>query len=248
MIPQFRCPAKLDKNSPGMFNTVSEIAKENNIPFIDYNKKINELGFDFKADMANADHMNVWGSEKVSSLLGKYLTENYNLSDHRNDTKYAEWNSDYNYYVQEEALTTLRAAKYVDDYISLAQNKNYILVALSDSYTSLNSDPALRESLRRFGLKLDEKTSEDNYMAVINSGKVESEVYSTSKLSKKFTFENNAVLDATTSTTSNNMPGLVFKGKDYSNRYHGFNLVVYDKVLNTVIDSVYFEDNYKIKR
>ena len=85
-------------------------------------------------------------------------------------------------------------------------------------------------------------------MAVINSNKVESEEYGASKLSKTFTLENNITLDATTSTSSNNMPGLVFSGKDYSNRYHGFNLVVYDKVLGTVIDSVYFEDNYKIKR
>lgn len=236
------------KDSTKMFNTVSDIAKENNIPFIDYNKKIDELNFDFKADMSNADHMNVWGSEKVSTLLGNYLVENYNLTDHRNDNNYNAWNNDYNYYVQEEALTTLRAAKYVDDYISLAQNKNYIIVALSDNYTSLSKDPALEESLRRFGLKLGEENTEDHYMAVVNGNRVESEVYGESKLSKTFTFENNITLNATTSTTDNNMPGLVFNNKDYSNRYHGLNLVVYDKVLGTVIDSVYLEDNYKIKR
>jgi hypothetical protein len=198
--------------------------------------------------MSNGDHMNLWGSEKVSTLLGSYLMKNYALADHRNDKKYAQWNNDYNYYVQEEALTTLRAAKYVDDYISLAQNKNYILIALSDDYSSLNKDPALRESLMRFGLKLEGKNTEGHYMAVINGNQVESEVYGASKLSKTFTFENNVTLDATTSTTNNNMPGLVFNNKDYSNRYHGFNLVVYDKVLNSVIDSVYLEDNYKIKR
>lgn len=149
---------------------------------------------------------------------------------------------------QEEAITTLRAAKYIDDYISLAQNKNYVLIALSDDYTSLSKDPALKESLSRFGLKLEAKTTEDYYMAVINSNRVESEEYGASKLSKTLTFENNLTLDATTSTSNNNMPGLVFNGKDYSNRYHGFNLVVYDKVIETVIDSVYLEDNYKIKR
>lgn len=236
------------KDSTKMFNTVSEIAKENNIPFIDYNKKINELGFDFKSDMSNGDHMNVWGSEKVSTLFGKYLVENYTFTDHRNDIKYARWNNDYNYYVQEEALTTLRAEKYVEDYITLAQNKNYILIALSDNYSSINKDPALAESLRRFGLKLEEKAEEDHYMAVINSGKVESEEYGASKLNKTLTFENKVTLTAATSSRDNNMPGLVFNGKDYSNTYHGFNIVVYDKVLGTVIDSVYFEDNYKIKR
>jgi hypothetical protein len=171
------------KDSTKMFNTVSEIANENNVPFIDYNKKIDELGFDFKSDMSNGDHMNLWGSEKVSALLGKYLVENYTLADHRNDEKYAQWNNEYNYYVQEEALTTLRAAKYVEDYIPLAKNENYILVAQSDEYSSLGKDPALKESLKRFGLKLEEKTTEDHYMAVINSNKVESEEYGASKLS-----------------------------------------------------------------
>lgn len=235
-------------DSPRMFNTVSEIAAENNIPFIDYNKKLDELGFDFKSDMSNADHMNLWGSEKVSTLLGKYLTENYNLTDHRNDKNYADWNDGYNYFVQEEAITKLRAAKYVKDYISLAQNKNYVLIALSDNYRSLSGDPALTESLRQLGLKLEKKNTEDHYMAVINGGNVESEAYGTSKLDKTFTFENNVKLNATTSTSDNNKPGLIFNNKNYSNRYHGFNLVIYDKILGTVIDSVYFEDNYKITR
>jgi hypothetical protein len=236
------------KDASKMFNTIADIAAENNIPFSDYNKKINELGFDFKSDMSNPDHMNVYGAEKVSTLLGKYLVESYSLADHRNDEKYAQWNSDYDYYVQQEALTTLRAAKYVEDYISLAINKNYALIAISDGYSSLNDDPALKESLRRFGLKLEDRTSEDHYIALMNNGRVESEEYGASKLTRAFTFENSAKLDATTSTTNNDMPGLVFNGKDYSNRYHGFNLVVYDKILGTVVDSVYFEDNYKIKR
>lgn len=236
------------QDSRGMFNTVSEIAKENNIPFIDYNKKIDELGFDFKADMANADHMSLWGANKVSELLGKYLVESYPLTDHRNDEKYSKWKDEYTYYVQEEALTTLRAARYVKDYVPLVQNENYTLIALSDNYSSLKNDPGLKESLMQLGLKLEEKATESHYMAVINNGKVESEEYGESKLNKTLTLENNIKLDAATSTASNNMPGLVFNNKDYSNRYHGFNLVVYDKVLQTVIDSVYLEDNHKVKR
>lgn len=235
-------------DSPRMFNTVAEIANENNIPFIDYNKKFEEIGFDFKSDMANDGHMNAYGSEKVSVDLGKYLVENYSLTDHRNDPNYKDWIDDYVYYVQEEALTTLRSSKYVEDYISNALDKNYILIALSDNYSSLDEDPDLRRSLQRLGLKLEDKSTENHYMAVINSGNVISEEYSNETLSKTLTFENNAKFDATTSTSSSSMPGLIFEGKDYSNRYHGFNLVVYDKVLGTVIDSIYFEDNFKVKR
>lgn len=83
------------KEPAKMFNKVAEIAKDNNIPFINYCDKMNEIGFDFKTDMNNSSHTNIWGAVKVTMNLGKFLKENYNLSDHRNDNKYAQWNSDY---------------------------------------------------------------------------------------------------------------------------------------------------------
>ena len=39
-----------------MFNKIAEIAKENKIPFINYNNMLDELGFDFKNDMVNTGH------------------------------------------------------------------------------------------------------------------------------------------------------------------------------------------------
>ncbi|TGE31432.1 SGNH/GDSL hydrolase family protein [Desulfosporosinus sp. Sb-LF] len=95
-----------DYNSPGessswvkepieMFNKVAEIAKENNIPFINYCDKMSDIGFDFKEDMNNAGHVNIWGAVKVTMDMGKFLKENYSLVDHRTDNKYAQWNSDY---------------------------------------------------------------------------------------------------------------------------------------------------------
>lgn len=83
------------KEPAKMFNKVAEIAKENNIPFINYYNKKNEMDFDFKRDMNNISHVNIWGSSKVTSNFGKFLNENYNLVDHRKDTKYAQWNLDY---------------------------------------------------------------------------------------------------------------------------------------------------------
>jgi len=86
-----------------MFNTVAEIAQMNGIPYINYNNLLEEIGFHFKSDMYNAGHMNIWGSNKVTSHLGKFLKENYELADHRNDEKYAQWAMDYERYLQKEA-------------------------------------------------------------------------------------------------------------------------------------------------
>ena len=35
------------------------------------------------------------GSVKFMNALGKYLQENYELTDHRNDSAYSQWEADY---------------------------------------------------------------------------------------------------------------------------------------------------------
>lgn len=81
-----------------MYNKIAEIAGENSIPFINYNNIFEEIGFDFKNDMNNIGHVNIWGSKKVTEHLGKYLKSNYQLEDHRNDNTYEQWHKDYEKY------------------------------------------------------------------------------------------------------------------------------------------------------
>lgn len=78
-----------------MFNKVAEISQKNNIPFIDYCAKMSEIGFDFKTDMNNSGHVNIWGANKITMDFGHYLKENYQLVDHRSNINYAQWNVDY---------------------------------------------------------------------------------------------------------------------------------------------------------
>ncbi|MDP4159591.1 MAG: hypothetical protein Q8911_07500, partial [Bacillota bacterium] len=78
-----------------MFNRVAEIAEDNNIPFINYCDKMNEIGFDFKTDMNNSGHVNIWGASKITMDFGSFLKDNYQLVDHHSDNKYSQWNLDY---------------------------------------------------------------------------------------------------------------------------------------------------------
>ncbi|WP_446898132.1 hypothetical protein ACSVC9_14455 [Clostridium sp. LBM24168] len=94
------------KQKAKLFNKVMEIAKKNDIQFINYNDKMDEIGFDFKNEMYNSDHLNIKGSIKVSKDFGNFLKENYKLKDHRNDGRYYQWNIDYKY---------SQAAKYTSD-------------------------------------------------------------------------------------------------------------------------------------
>lgn len=64
-----------------LMNRVSEIAEENNIPFINYSsiEKMNEINFVFKDDMVNSGHVNISGATKVCYNFAEYLNKNYNF-------------------------------------------------------------------------------------------------------------------------------------------------------------------------
>ena len=89
--------------SPGkMFNKVEEISKANNLTFINFNKKYDEMNFDFKSDMFNIGHLNLSGSDKVTKYFGEFLKENNDLKDHRNDKNYDKWNKGYSVYLEKQ--------------------------------------------------------------------------------------------------------------------------------------------------
>lgn len=71
---------------------LSKYAEEKQLKFLDLNLVLDEIGLDWKTDTADGgDHLNVYGAEKVTKYMGKYLTENYDIEDRRKDEKYKSW-------------------------------------------------------------------------------------------------------------------------------------------------------------
>ena len=80
---------------------VSKYAQENNLKFIDCNLHLDEIGIDWTHDTADSgDHLNIYGAEKVSKYIGKYLNTNCTLPDRRKDSAYSSWFSASNKYHQ----------------------------------------------------------------------------------------------------------------------------------------------------
>lgn len=75
-------------------NALEIYLAEEGIPFLNYNK-IPEAGIDFSTDFRNATHMNTYGEVKVTRYLGTYLTQEFDMEDHREDPAYESWNRDY---------------------------------------------------------------------------------------------------------------------------------------------------------
>ena len=73
------------------FNYISEIINQYGYNFLDTNDYYNEMKLNFKTDLYNYSHVNIFGADKYTDFLCEYLIENYNLPDRRKDENYQEW-------------------------------------------------------------------------------------------------------------------------------------------------------------
>ena len=80
-------------------NTSEKLAQDYKLDFIDLN--LEDLGIDWNVDTKDGgEHMNFNGARKVSSYMGKYLSQLNILEDHRNDSKYNDWNKAYEMFLE----------------------------------------------------------------------------------------------------------------------------------------------------
>ncbi len=73
-------------------NGIEEFAKKEDIQFLDMNLEQENLKIDWKKDTRDAgDHLNHFGAIKTTEFLGKYISINYKIEDHREDENYNKW-------------------------------------------------------------------------------------------------------------------------------------------------------------
>ncbi|MBQ9549926.1 MAG: SGNH/GDSL hydrolase family protein [Lachnospiraceae bacterium] len=83
--------------SPGNYNkevnkAVQRWADDNGVSFTDLNYECDDIGIDWLTDTKDGgDHLNRKGAEKVSDYLAGFFSENYTLTDHRDDPEYSDW-------------------------------------------------------------------------------------------------------------------------------------------------------------
>lgn len=75
-------------------NTVQQIAEEYDVRYINY---LTEDVVDFQTDCKDDNHLNYSGGQKITAHLGKYIKDNYDIPDRRDE--YASWNAEYQEYL-----------------------------------------------------------------------------------------------------------------------------------------------------
>jgi len=133
-------------------------------------------------------------------------------------------------------------------YLDKLSNPNYItIISARDEFSGALNDKIL-EQLKNLGFKSDLKGKYRwSYIGVINSGTVEFEDMKNDKInfSKQIDDLNVEVISA--GMSSGNISSIKINNKEYSMKYRGLNIVVYDKETDCVVDSVCFDTHSDLK-
>lgn len=82
-------------------NGIQKLAEELNIKYIDLNMGDTKLDIDWNKDTRDAgDHLNYYGAVKVTDFLGRYIKDNYDMPDNRNNPEYVKWNESLERYLK----------------------------------------------------------------------------------------------------------------------------------------------------
>ncbi len=101
-----------------VYNTWGDIITERGYRFLNMDRYYDEIGMDAETDYANYGHVNHQGAGKCTSFLAKYLMENYDLSDHRDDELYSYWWDEYETYEKEYEVCAYYTQQAIEDDVS----------------------------------------------------------------------------------------------------------------------------------
>ena len=104
-------------------NAVYYIAEEYDVDYIDF-VSMDQVA-DYATDCFDAhEHLNPSGARKVSDYLGRYISEHYDIADHRGEKKYAAWETDAQTY-REKKLADMGAQADIERVLMLLHDDDF---------------------------------------------------------------------------------------------------------------------------
>lgn len=239
--------AGINPEQQAVYNTAADIAQEYGVHFVNYNLLYEDIGIDFSCDAADGGHLNYSGNMKYTKALGKYIKENYNITDRRGDGKYESWEDNSEYIAADLANKALAGTMELQEINEKIKNPNYILIVSVDGYCS-TKDENLKQLFEAIGLH---RTGENGVWCIDNSegvlftiGWEEMTRYRRMGL---YDFRVSRVFDEDAQTY---VSSVIINNNEYIKVKNGVNIQIYDTVTRTIVDSfgIDMDNSYRIVR
>lgn len=214
-----------------------EMIAEYDIPVIDMVELSDEIGLDWKLDMIDYGHTNYWGAQKVTDCLGEYLKNYYQLPDHRGDDRYALWDLDLK--TRQHELINYQLTKICDRQIyfeELSRLEDYTIV-VSTTGEYISGEAEIESCLQMLG-GFHEYDNGCNVWVFDNKENIY--VSDSGDSLKNLPLTYGELLVSVNGGTTNVMVDRI----SYQKTTDGVNILVYDNILGSVVDSVAFDAMY----
>lgn len=116
----FICPMEKQE----LINSVEMLALRKNVTFVNL-IKINRI-IDYNIDLYDKEHVNQSGLNKMSIYWGSYLVTNYELQDHRGDSKYYKlWEKEYEDFQQLKYESMWWLTDNIEEFLQMLHDKDF---------------------------------------------------------------------------------------------------------------------------
>lgn len=235
---------------PIYHNTLQVFAESIDAPLLDFNMNSLASAADINWNTDTGGHQATGGAIKVSRYIGRYLHENYTLTDARKNSKYKYLESKYREYIADLENITLVSTTEIDKYLSLLINPRYSVFIAANDEASNGLQDNTQQLLYNLGLKCQiQGHYRQAYIAVIDGGKIITEQI-TEEVPEKAVLEYSGVFSTDVKyiiksagyvNESGCIASIIIDGKEYAINSRGLNFVVYDNQKKTVIDKITFD-------
>ena len=235
----FAAPYYLSEEEQMKFNAVEEFARENDVPFLNFNHMYDEVGLDFAVDFRDVSHVNNSGAGKVTRYMAEFLEESYGLPDRRGEEGYELWDKNARYLYNKEIAHDLKISEDVNEYLrklpELWEGKTVIL-SLTGNYGALGD--VYLGSLEELGIVREEYESGGTW--VFRNG-IMTEHLSGKNYAQCIPIQNGEIhLNSSFYQEGQEYTeevSLLVNGQDYQMVENGVNVIIYDETISQLVDA-----------
>lgn len=229
----FVAPSSASQEEQKKYKYVEQMVEEKGIPCIDMIALKDTLGLDEAQDFIDGAHTNYFGAQKVTSYMGDFLWSNYALTDHYGDERYQVW--DENSQVREHEMNnyTLQCTTDLAGYLGILGYLQDYTIIIGTTGNYLYQEAPILEPLTGIGIY--DEFYQTGGVWVIEDAEVIFRNTSASFGCNIDLGECDLAINSTDGTRS-----MVVEFVEQQKAANGINIIVYDKVLGEVVDSVGF--------
>ncbi len=224
----FLAPMSVSKTDQMRMNYVAQLAEAEGIPFLNFIELRKKVKISPEEDFLDVGHVNYKGGIKVTDAMGRFLSQNYALEDHRGDERYELWERDlaireheFNAYTLQESTDPqyiLDCAAYASDYT--------IIIATEGDY--FRETDYLWERLEPLGIG--EEFEERGGIWIVEDGQV---IWKTAADTGEWYLEPDGVNISLLRESGTDR--IFVEQQDCAGVANGISIVFYDKLLHNVV-------------